>query len=175
MSDNIIEITKRPDGRRFVKLPDKTKAVDRRIAGSTELPDAPNRTNPIALVVCYDLYGLPSSVTASALNLTEHQIEEIRETVIYDKIKQSIINNIGASDNGEVKEIFVKAAKRAAEKLVEQLDSNSSAQAISAAMKILEGAGMSPNRGSSSQDKMAAGLSIVFLDNTEPKVIDNGV
>lgn len=171
--DNVVEITKGPDGRRFVKLPDR--AVDRRIVGAQlELPDAPSRTNPIALVVCYDLYGLSTPKSASALGFTEHQIEEIRKTSIYDTIKQSIISNIGASEDNEVKAIFVENAKKAAQVLVEQLGSNTSSQAVSAAMKILGFAGLSPKSAPPTPNKMASGLNIVFVDNTTTGVIDNG-
>lgn len=109
--DNIVEIIKGPDGRRFVNLP------SRQVEKEPPLPEL--------------------------------------------------------SDSAEVREIFIKAAKKAALKLVEQLDSNSSAQAISAAMKILEGAGMSPKRAPAINDRMAAGLNIVILDNPPVKVIDH--
>ena len=161
--DNVVEITKTADGRRFVKLPTKQKAVDRRIVrNSVELPDAPDRTNPIALVVCYDLYGLSTSRCASALGFTEHQIEKIRETAIYDEIKQSIISNIGATGDNEIKAIFIENAKKAAKVLVEQLDSNTSSQAVSAAMKILGFAGMSHKP--TGQEKPKSGLNIIIVD-----------
>ena len=110
-NDNVIEIIKQPDGRRFVKLPEK------HVEKEPELPDL--------------------------------------------------------SDSAEVREIFIKAAKKAALKLVEQLDSNSSAQAISAAMKILEGAGMSPKRSHAVQDRMATGLQIVFLEGNTTKTVEH--
>ena len=169
--DNVIEITKAPDGRRFVKLPEK---VTRAKSSKTALPDDPRRVNAIALVVCYDLYGLSSSDCAYTVGLSEGQLDEIRGTSIYNALRERIIDNLGATGDTEVKAIFVAAAKKAAEKIVEQLDSNSSAQAISAAMKILEGAGMSPRKASVVQDKMAAGLSIVFMDAPDPKVVDHG-
>lgn len=106
-------------------------------------------------------------------NVVEIRADGRRFVKLPDKPIEKEIELPDLDDSVEVREIFIKAAKKAALKLVEQLDSNSSAQAISAAMKILEGAGMSPKRSPATQDKMASGLQIVFLENNTKTIEGN--
>jgi hypothetical protein len=167
--DNVIEITKTQDGRRFVKIPQKV--AKKAIRNEIDLPVPSERANPIALVVIYDLYGLSTAKCSTALGFTEAQIEEIRQTDVYNTVRQTVIGNISASEDNEVKAIFVENAKKAAQILVNQLDSNTSSQAISAALKILNYAGHGPKK-SASEDRMSKGLQIVIVDT--PKTVEHG-
>ena len=158
--------------RRLVKIPVKGPKVQ--TGTNNELPDEPKVVNPIALLLCYDLFGLTELAIVHAMGLTEDQIAEIRETSTYDTLKEGIISRFKSSETDEIRGLFKAEAKKAAQKLIEQLDSNSSSQALSAAMKVLDFAGLSPKQGRSVDDRMTTGLNIIFMDKPEEKVIENG-
>ena len=166
-----VTITRTPDGRRLVKLPIKRAEISP--ATNNELPDEPQVVNPIALLLCYDLFGLTELAIVHAMGLTEDQIAEIRETSTYDTLKEGIISRFKSSETDEIRGLFKAEAKKAAQKLIEQLDSNSSSQALSAAMKVLDFAGLSPKRGPSTDERMNSGLNIIFMDKPEPKLVES--
>lgn len=141
-----VEITVK-NGKRFVSLPSKLEAeqivhnTKRKIA---DLPDIPDRMNPISAVIAYELFGLDREEIAIALGLTIYQINQICSTEAFDKMRQVVLSNIQKQSVDEVKTIFQEHAKTAANKIVEHVGSNSALISMQAAGKVLSYAGYSP-------------------------------
>lgn len=162
-----VEVKQTGDGRKFLKLP----VVGSGVKGEAKLPATANVANPIGLVVCYELFGLSDYQISQAIGFTQEQLEAVRSTDVYLTIKTTVVDNIRDVTMNEVTGVFRDNAKRAANTIIEQLDSNIAPVAMRAAQHVLDYAGISPRR-SGEEDKMAKGLNIIVLEDAQTKVVE---
>jgi hypothetical protein len=162
--DEPVEITIK-NGKRFIQLPSKSEAeqlvhqVRRRLA---DLPDIPDRTNPIAAIISYELFGLSQNEIAIATRLSISQINTIMNTEAYSQMKASIIETVKSTVTDQVTETFKNSAKSAAQKITDLVAAPSGTVALRASKHVLDYAGYTP-KSKDPSEKMRDGLSIVIV------------
>jgi hypothetical protein len=156
-----VEVHQTEDGRRFVALPSVPVQVKR--SHETKLPSTPDVCNPISILAFYELYGLSDPQIMETLGFTQDQLQSIRSMDLYQVIKDTVVGNIKDQTITEVTSVFRDQAQKAASTIISNLDSNVSTVAMSAAVKVLDYAGISPKRGEI-DDKMSRGLNIVIMN-----------
>jgi hypothetical protein len=108
--DDPIEVT-RKDGKVFIALPsrvDSEQIVHRAYRKLGELPAPSKQTNPIAVIIGYELFGLSDEDIAIAMNLTVPQINQIKRNDAYIIMRKGIVDNVVNKGKNEVKNIFVE-------------------------------------------------------------------
>lgn len=162
------------DGRTFVSIPSRVQAENilhttrRKLA---DLPDIPDRANPISAVVAYDLFGLDAEDIAAVTGLSPGQVSSIMVSEAYSQMRAAVIANVQAAAQDQVTSVFKSKAAHAAHRITEHIDSARADVSLRAAKEALSFAGYGP-REASGQDIMRAGLNIVvYNDKAEPKVV----
>ena len=156
-----VEVHQTEDGRKFIALPSTPVPIKR--SQETKLPSTPDVCNPISILAFYELYGLSDPQITQALGFTDEQLQSIRSMDLYRVIKDTVVGNIKDQTITEVTGVFRDQAKRAADTIISNLDSNVSSVAMHAAVKVLDYAGISPKRGEAA-DQMSKGLNIVIMN-----------
>lgn len=158
-------------GRRFVALPSRDEAAQRvhstmkRVA---DLPAPPDQSNPIAVVLSYELFGLSVDETAIAMNLPIGAINAIKGSEGYAQFKTSVLENIRNTTTDVVTKMFEEHASNAAKRVVDLVDSPSGIVALSAAKQVLD-----RSQGSRTADPMKTGLQIVIYNSSAEKVVEH--
>jgi hypothetical protein len=135
-------------GKKFVPLPSRDEAVQKvhaTLKRVSDLPAPPDQSNPIAVVLSYELFGL--SVDETAL------LENIRKTT-----------------SDVVTKKFEENAEHAAKRVIDLVDSPSGIVSLSAAKQVLD-----RSQGSRGSDPMRTGLQIVIYNTggeKSPTVIE---
>lgn len=156
-----VEVHQTEDGRKFVALPSAPVPVKR--PTEAKLPSTPDVCNPISILAFYELYGLSDPQIMETLGFTSDQLQSIRSMDLYRVIKDTVVGNIKDQTITEVTSVFRDQAKRAADTIISNLDSNVSTVAMAAATKVLDYAGISPKR-ADTDDRMSRGLNIVIMN-----------
>ena len=161
-------------GSKYVEVPTNTEAqaqvtsFRRRIS---DLPDVPQRMNTISVVLSYELFGLSSRDTALATGLSEEQVGRIKMLDAYDEMKEEVVNGIRESDADDVRDIFVKKAKRSAEKLIELSESARPDIALSASKEVLDRGGHTVKQIVEHKHKMDDALRIEIINRDVSEVV----
>ena len=162
-------------GRTFVSIPSKLQAehilhtARRKLA---DLPDLPERTNPVSAVLTYDLFGLDPEDIAAATGLSSPVVSAMQRSEVYSQMRAAVVANVQAAAQDQVTSVFKAKATHAAVKITEHIDSARADVSLRAAKEALSFAGYGP-REASGQDIMRAGLNIVvYSESDEPKVVE---
>lgn len=133
----------------FVEIPSASQAVaiiaktKRNVA---ELPLPPQKMNAVSLVLFYSMWGLAENDIAITVNITRDQVNNIKKLPEYLAMSQDIQRSILQHETNEVRDIFQKHARGAAEKIVE-IAADADADSVlgfKAAQDILDRAGHRP-------------------------------
>jgi len=133
-----------------------------------DLPLPPKASNPVAIVLCYVLFGLGNTDIAIATGLSEQQVIDIRMsdpfTAMYEHVRTSVIEKESENVRG-----FFNAASRAAAMRMTQLMSESDNDAVAqrAAADILDRSGHRPADVVEHRHKMDATLRIERYNKVE--------
>lgn len=102
-----------------------------------DLPDIPQRMNPAAAVIFYHAIGLNDADIATALGATEAQIKTIRESEVYQSLFKlfDVANFEDAKRNA--RHIIAKATDKAANTVVEAMDSDDTLIRLNASKEVL--------------------------------------
>lgn len=122
-----------------------------------DLPDIPQKMNPVAAVLLYSCIGLNNADIATALGASEKQIEVIKDSELYSKLFQLFDTSVFEDARRNAKHIISRAADHAAETMVAALGSNDEAIALAASREVLKTAGVSSESGT--EDRLS-GLNI---------------
>lgn len=131
------------------------------------LPAPSSVMNPIALVCAYELYGLSDEGISEALNITDAQLESIREHTEYRRFKSAL----GVVDKDETTTYFKKHRGTARQCIVDMMNSQRPQVALQASKLVLEGSGVSltPEK-KVDRDPMSSGLTIVVINGEQRDV-----
>lgn len=133
----------------FVEIPSASQAIaiiaktKRNVA---ELPLPPQKMNAVSLVLFYSMWGLAENDIAITVNITRDQVNNIKKLPEYLAMSQDIQRSILQHETNEVRDIFQKHARGAAEKIVE-IAADADADSVlgfKAAQDILDRAGHRP-------------------------------
>jgi hypothetical protein len=151
------------DGRRYIPMPSRDAAVQR-VHSLTkklaDLPAPPDQSNPIAVALCYELFGLEVEEAALAMGVTVQVLNSIRTTEHYSQFKSSILENIRNRTVDLVTRKFEEKVGDAAQKISDLVDSPSGLIALRASQMVLDGA-----KANKAEDPMKQGLQIVIYNN----------
>jgi hypothetical protein len=108
-----------------------------------DLPDIPQKMNPVAAVILYTCIGLNNADIATALGAEESQIQTIKDSELYGALFKLFDETVFADAKQNARHIIAKASDKAANVLVDSLDSNNEGARIAASREITRLAGLS--------------------------------
>lgn len=161
-----------PAGRRITQVPTNGEAVAiiegtrRKLA---DLPVTPRHLNPIACICLYTLYGLDMQEIAVATGLGMDQIQAIRMSNEYALMQRAVVDTVLETETGEVKDFIKKAAGKAGQRIVSQIDSQNADVAYRAAKDVLDRSGLRPMDPHADRSGMSMGLVIEVVDKRGDK------
>lgn len=135
-----------------------------------ELPIQNGKMNTISVVLSYYLFGLSVNDISIITKLSTEQIQNIIMLPAFnemlDKVTQSIIEN----DTDNVREFIAKQTKKAADKIVQIMETAPAKYSLAAAQDILDRGGHRPIDVIEHRNKMDGELRIVHITKDENKI-----
>lgn len=122
-----------------------------------DLPDIPQKMNPVAAVIFYTAIGLADADIATALQATTAQIATIKESELYQQLVAFFDRTVFDDAKRNAKHIISRASDRAAIRMVEAVDSDDALIALSASREVMKIAGVSLEE---TETKTLSGLQI---------------
>ena len=161
-----------PAKQQFVEVPTHTEAqrmITRARRKIADLPELPRTMNAVSVLLSYTLFGLDDEEISLATGLSIEQIGRIKVGDAFSQMHDAIVQSVLDSETGVVRELLAKNAKRAADVMVEALETGNRADRISAAKDVLDRAGHRPADIVEHRHRMDGGLviEIVRRDNAE--------
>jgi hypothetical protein len=150
----------------YIAIPTSTDAVRevtrvrKRLA---DLPDAPEKMHPIALVCTYYMFGLDDWEIAHALGITELQVGNIKVTDAFTSLLKTLQGNLVEGQADDVREILSNGAHTAAAVMMNGLHSDNEQTAIVAAKDVLDRAGHRPSDVIEHRHRIDGGLTIEYV------------
>lgn len=133
----------------------------------TDLPVPPQQMNLISIVIGYTLMGVTDEDIASVLQISESQIERIKQSDVFAEIKNKMVENITQSDVDHVRGMFTQASVIAAQKITSLINHKSPGVSMAAAKDILDRAGQRPVDVVHHKHSMEGGLVIKHVKRYE--------
>ncbi len=133
----------------FVEIPNASQAiaiVAKTKRSISELPLPPQKMNAVSLVLFYTMFGLADADIAITVGISRDQVKNIKALPEYLSASQDIQASVLAHETNEVRDIFQKHARGAAQKIVE-IASNADEDSVlgfKAAQDVLDRAGHRP-------------------------------
>lgn len=133
----------------FIEIPTASQAVAivaRTKRNVNELPLPPQKMNAVSLVLFYSMWGLAENDIAITVNISRDQVNNIKKLPEYLAMSADIQQSILQHETNEVRDIFQKHARGAAQKIVE-IASNADEDSVlgfKAAQDVLDRAGHRP-------------------------------
>lgn len=131
----------------YIEVPNNQEAVQtvlnvrRRI---DELPDIPKNMQGVSVILSYTLFGLSDDDIAIATGLTIEQVGNIKMSDTYTKFSDNIVEGLMKSEQSNVRDIISAGSRKAAQKVVNLVNSKHDALAFAAAKDILDRDGHRP-------------------------------
>lgn len=114
-----------------------TRTLERMHRKLGDLPDIPQKMNPVAAVILYTCIGLNDADIATALGATEAQIATIKESELYSQLFKLFDRTVFDDAKRNAQHIIARATDRAAERIVEAVDSNDPLIALAASRDVM--------------------------------------
>lgn len=133
----------------FTEIPSASQAVAilaRTKRSISELPLPPQKMNAVSLVLFYSMWGLADNDIAIACSISRDQVNNIKKLPEYMAMSQDIQASVLQHETNEVRDIFQKHARGAAQKIVEMAINaeDDSVLGFKASQDILDRAGHRP-------------------------------
>lgn len=161
----------------FVSVPcasEAQKIIARTRMTVADLPLPPKQLSAVAMVAFYTLFGMNDRDISIAIDcqLTEEQIEKVRELDAYIEFMQTAKANMLHTETETVRELFEEHAHTAAKKIIDLSQSDNDVLAFKTSQDILDRAGHRPADIVEHRHKMEQGsLNIVYIQKDETKPI----
>lgn len=173
LTGEVIKIKKQ---QQYVEVPTAREA--QQIVISTrrkvsELPAPPKTMNTINVIISYTLFGLDDEEISIATGLTVDQIVNIKMQSAYEDMYNQMVNTIIEQDVKDVRQLFQKKSKSAAEVMINVIEDEDADMSIkmAAAKDILDRAGHRPaDITIEHRQRMSADLKIEIIKKDETKV-----
>lgn len=162
----------------FVEIPNASQAiaiVARTKRNVSELPLPPQKMNAVSLVLFYSMWGLADTDIAITVNITRDQVNNIKKLPEYLAMSQDIQQSILQHETNEVRDIFQKHARGAAEKIVDIAINadDDSVLGFKAAQDVLDRAGHRPADVVLHKHGLDDSLKIVYIQQQPNDTIPN--
>lgn len=142
------------------KPSEAVKIVARTKRKLSDLPAPPSGMNVINVVLLYTLYGLSDDEIAIATDLTSDQVRRVRTSDAYSACSRLARDAMIEAEQTTVKDVFVAAAHKAAQKIVTVAASE---EGINASKEVLNYAGFAPKDNASDLIRNGGGLVIEVI------------
>ena len=131
----------------FIEIPSERKA--QQIVAKTrrtvaDLPAAPSKTNAMAVIVFYSLYGFNEEQTAIAINSNVETVAKAKQSKIYKDLLSAAQESFVASAEDEVRSLIQQNAVAAVSKVIEHARGDNEVLSFKASQDILDRAGHRP-------------------------------
>ena len=136
----------------------------------SDLPDAPQMMNAVAVVMIYALYGLDDEGIAEVSKLSVEQVERIRKSDPYSQMYDAVVRSVMDAETDVVREFIAKNAKGAAQIMVEALGAGNRADRMAAARDILDRSGHRPSDVVEHRHSIDGGLVIEYVKRSDEKL-----
>lgn len=164
----------------FIEVPSNAEAqalIVKSRRSVAELPLPPSQLNAVALVSFYTLFGLPDREISLAVDgrLTTEQIKSIKELDAYKEFMVAAKANIVETATAQVRDVFERHAKQAANKIVQLAVEGEGVLAFKASQDILDRAGHRPADIVEHRHRMEDNLNIVITrkdESVRPPTLD---
>lgn len=123
-----------------------------------DLPDIPEKMNPIAAILLYHAIGLSDEDIAQALGASEDQIQRLKSSELYAQLFDLFDKSVFEDTKRNARHIIAKASDKAATRIVEALDSDAVGIRLKAAEHITRLGGISLEQ---ENNRLPGGLKIV--------------
>lgn len=107
-----------------------------------DLPDLPTKMNPIAAIITYTAVGLDDQDIAQALGASVEQVTIIKDSEAYKQLKSMFDQTVFEDERRNAKHIVARASSRAAQTMVELVDSADENIALTASRDVLKLSGI---------------------------------
>ena len=107
-----------------------------------DLPDLPNKMNPIAAIITYTAVGLDDQDIAQALGASVEQVTIIKDSEAYKQLESMFDQTVFEDERRNAKHIVARASSRAAQTMVELVDSADENIALTASRDVLKLSGI---------------------------------
>jgi hypothetical protein len=108
-----------------------------------DLPDIPQKMNPVAAVILYTCIGLQDADIATALGATEAQIATIKESELYGQLFKLFDRTVFDDARQNARHIIARASDKAATVMVDALESDDPLIKLSASREVMKLGGIS--------------------------------
>jgi len=136
----------------------------------SDLPEAPQMMNAVAVVLAYALYGLDDEAIAEVSKLSVEQVERIRKCDPYTQMYDAVVRSVMDAETDVVREFIAKNAKNAAQIMVEALGAGNRSDRMAAARDILDRSGHRPSDVVEHRHSVDGGLVIEYVKRNDEKM-----
>lgn len=137
-----------------------------------ELPLQDGKMNSISVVLCYYMFGLSIRDIAIITKFTEEQVQNIIMLPAFNEMMNKVSKSIIENDTNSVRDYIQNQTKKAAQKVMEIMETAPAKYALAAAQDILDRGGHRPVDIVEHVNKMEGELRIVHITKDE-KAISN--
>lgn len=130
-----------------------------------DLPDIPDKMNPICVVLTYSSIGLSNEDIATALKCDVLQIEKLKESDLYEQLEKMFDERVFEDEQRTARHIISKAAGNAAAKMVSLVHAESGDLALAAARDVMRISGVDRSQ----QNGGLTSLKILLVDDNDNK------
>jgi hypothetical protein len=158
-----------------VQVPTATEAqrlVTKTRRKLADLPALPKQLNSYSAVLVYTASGLSDTEIAVATGFTEEQINTLRQHEGYRTLEQMVLKAAREEAQSAVKSILVQGEQKAAERVVELVESEDEKIALAAAKDLLDRGGHKAKEEIDVRVDMMNTFRIEVVDRRNERVID---
>ncbi|CAB4197202.1 hypothetical protein UFOVP1323_5 [uncultured Caudovirales phage] len=135
-----------------------------------DLPDIPQNLNPVCVILTYTAVGLNNTDIATALStdtrhVTEADIQRLKDSEIYQKLEEMFDERVFEDEQRTARHILSKHSHRAAQKMVDLVNSPSGDLALAASRDVLRVSGVDKSQ----ESKGMSSFKIVMVDGEDAK------
>jgi hypothetical protein len=109
----------------------------------SDLPDLPQKMNPIAAILAYSAIGLSDADIATALGASEEQVKVLKASELFTQLNEMFDRTVFEDARRNARHIVANASNKAAERMVAAIDSTDESVAVVASREIMKTAGIS--------------------------------
>ena len=138
-----------PIPKEFVPVPTNTEAVEvvhRTRIRLSDIPVPPEQMNAVSVIVAYMAMGMSIEEIAIATKMTVKQVENVRQSDIYEELRGHLIKGITEADAENVRTLISQNTMDAARKVINLMKDDGAGKALqfNAAKDVLDRGGQRP-------------------------------
>lgn len=135
-----------------------------------ELPLQDGKMNTISVVLSYYLFGLTTYDISIVTKIPEENIKNIIMLPAFNEMLNKVTQSIIENDTENVRDYLQKQTKKAAEKVIQIMETAPAKYALAAAQDVLDRGGHRPIDVVEHRNKMDGELRIVHITKDEKKI-----